>query len=85
MQPGHWYARSDLGHLAGLTDSEITGVQLFSHGYLTRLRNPDFRQRTDPEFLYTLTPAGKQRRSLLQALAENGANHATVLTEGARR
>jgi hypothetical protein len=62
MEPGHWYARSDLGHLAQLTESAITGVRLFSHGLLTRLRNPDFRQRTDPEFLYTLTKVGEQRR-----------------------
>src|SRR5262249_27796599 len=36
MQPGHWYAVSDLGHLADLTKSEIDGVRLFSHGYLSR-------------------------------------------------
>src|SRR5262249_21295850 len=32
MQSGHWYARSDLGHLAVLTKSEITGVRLFNRG-----------------------------------------------------
>src|SRR5262249_21781083 len=28
MKAGHWYARSDLGNLAGLTESERIGVRL---------------------------------------------------------
>jgi len=85
MQPGHWYARSDLGHLADMTKSEIVGVRLFSHGYLTRRRNPEFRRKRvlgstelsagteQPHYLYTLTAAGQQRRKLLNALAEDDA------------
>jgi hypothetical protein len=37
MKPGAWYARSDLRHLAHLSESEIVGVRIFSHGYLSRL------------------------------------------------
>jgi hypothetical protein len=93
MQPGHWYARSDLGNLAGLTDSARIGVQLFSHGYLTRRRNPEFRRKgvpgstelsagtEEPHHLYTLTPAGEQRRKFLLALAESGASHVTSKVE----
>jgi hypothetical protein len=44
MQPGHWYARRDLGNLANLNDSERIGVRPFSHGYLTR-RRPQRRWR----------------------------------------
>jgi hypothetical protein len=77
MEPGLWYARSDLGNLAGLTESERIGVRLFSHGYLTRRRNPDFRRKgvpgstelsagkEEPHYLYTLTPIGAQRRKFL--------------------
>jgi hypothetical protein len=83
MQPGYWYARSDLGNLADLTESERIGVRLFSHGYLIRRRNPEFRQRVDPEYLYTLTQAGEQRRDFLLALAENDASHVAPRTEGA--
>ncbi len=46
MQPAHWYARSDPGNLAHLTKSERVGVRLFSHGYLTRRRNPEFRRKS---------------------------------------
>jgi hypothetical protein len=72
MQPRCWYARSDLGHLARLSQSEIVGVRLFSHGYLTRRRNPEFKRKgvpgstkltagtEQPHHLYTLTPAGEQ-------------------------
>jgi hypothetical protein len=93
MQPGHWYARSDLGNLAGLTDSERIGVRLFSHGYLTRRRNPEFRRKgvpgstelsagtEEPHYLYTLTPAGEQRRKVLLALAKNDASHVTSKAE----
>jgi hypothetical protein len=93
MQPGHWYARSDLGHLAGLSQSEIVGVRLFSQGYLTRRRNPEFRRKgvpgstklsagtEEPHYLYTLTPAGEQRRKFLLALTENDASHVTSKAE----
>jgi hypothetical protein len=84
MEPGCWYARSDLGHLARLNKSEITGVRLLSHGYLNSVRNPEFRQRTDPEFLYALTRAGEQHRKFLLALLENGASHVALRTESAR-
>ena len=74
MQPGHWYARSDLGHLADLTKSEIDGVRLFSHGYLTRRRNPEWKRweappkERQPYWLYTLTLAGRGRqRELIQS------------------
>jgi hypothetical protein len=68
MEPGHWYARSDLGNLAGLSKSEIVGVRLFSHGYLTRRRNPDWKRwkappkERQPYWLYTLTLAGQGRQ-----------------------
>jgi hypothetical protein len=80
MQPGCWYARSDLGNLADLTESERIGVRLFSHGYLMRRRNPEFRRKgapgstelsagtEQPHYLYTLTPAGVRRRKFLLAL-----------------
>jgi hypothetical protein len=73
---GHWYARSDLGHLADLTKSEIDGVRLFSHGYLTRRRNPEWQRweappkERQPFWLYTLTLAGKGRqRELIQSVS----------------
>jgi hypothetical protein len=90
MQPGHWYARSDLGNLAHLTESERIGVRLFSHGYLTRRRNPEFSRKgvpgstkltagtEQPHYLYTLTPVGEQRRKFLLALAENDASHGAL-------
>lgn len=90
MQPGHWYARSDLGNLAGLTASERIGVRLFSHGYLTRRRNPEFRRKgaavstelsagtEEPQYLYTLTPTGEQRRKFLLAQTENDASGVAV-------
>jgi hypothetical protein len=68
MQPGHWYARSDLGHLARLTESEITGVRLFNHGYLNRRGNPEWQRweappnERQPYWLYTLTPMGIGRQ-----------------------
>jgi hypothetical protein len=92
MQPGHWYARSDLGNLANLTKRERIGVRLFSHGYLTRRRNPESRRKgvsdstelsagtEQPHHLYTLTPAGEHRKFLL-ALAENDASHVTSKVE----
>ena len=76
MKPGHWYARSDLGHLADLTKSEIDGVRLFSHGYLTRRRNPEWKRweappkERQPYWLYTLTLAGRGRqRELIQSVS----------------
>jgi hypothetical protein len=93
MQPRCWYARSDLGNLANLTESERIGVRLFSHGYLTRRRNPDFRRKgvpgstklsagtEEPHYLYTLTPAGEQCRKFLLTLAENDASHPTSKVE----
>jgi hypothetical protein len=76
MQRGHWYARSDLGHLAGLTKSEIEGVCLFSHGYLTRRRNPEWKrwqvppEERQPYWLYKLTPRGMGRqRELTQTVS----------------
>jgi hypothetical protein len=89
-EPGCWYARSDLGHLARLTESERIGVRLFSHGYLTRARNPEFRRKgvpgstelsagtEEPHYLYTLTPAGEQRRKFLLSLVENDASHGAL-------
>ena len=90
MQPGHWYARSDLGNLANLTKRERIGVRLFSHGYLTRRRNPEFRRKgvagstelsagtEEPQYLYTLTPTGEQRRKFLLAQTENDASGVAV-------
>jgi hypothetical protein len=73
MEPGAWYAVSDLRHLAGLP--ETTQFRMFSHGYLTRRANPEYRPRMSrsekgslPKWLYTLTAAGKVRRRLLQLL-----------------
>jgi hypothetical protein len=76
MEPGKWYAVSDLRHLAGLTRNESYSVRLFSHGYLTRRRNPEWKRweappkERQPFWLYTLTPAGRDRQSLLLALGE---------------
>jgi hypothetical protein len=93
MQPGHSYALSDLGSLAHLTESERIGVRLFSHGHLTMRRNPEFRRKgvpgstelsagtEEPHYLYTLTPAGEQRRKFLLALTENDASHVTSKAE----
>lgn len=73
MEPGKWYAVSDLRHLAGLTRNEFLGVRLFSHGYLTRLRNPDWKRwevpprERQPYWLYTLTPVGRGRQRELGA------------------
>ena len=74
MRPGHWYAVSDLRHLAGLTRNESYGVHLFGHGYLTRRRNPEWQRweappkERQPYWLYTLTPAGRGRqRELIQS------------------
>jgi len=73
MEPGHWYARSDLGHLAELAESEIAGVRLFSHDYLTRRRNPEWQRweappkERQPYWLYTLTLAGRSRQCELSA------------------
>ena len=72
MQPGQWCAVSDLRHLAALTRNESLGVRLFSHGYLTRLRNPDWKRwetpprERQPYWLYTLTPAGQERQRYLE-------------------
>jgi hypothetical protein len=73
MEPGKWYAVSDLRHLAGLTRNESLGVRLFSRGYLTRLRNPDWKRweapprERQPYWLYTLTPVGRGRQRELGA------------------
>jgi hypothetical protein len=97
MEPEHWYARSDLGNLADLTDSERIGVRLFSHGYLIRRRNPEFRRKgvpgstrlsagtEQPHYLYTLTPAGEQRRKFLLELAVNGATLSPQSTKALAR
>jgi hypothetical protein len=80
MAPGKWYARSDLGHLADLTKSEIDGVRLFSYGYLSRRRNPEWQRweappmERQPYWLYTLTWAGRDRQRLLLALGEESSN-----------
>jgi hypothetical protein len=73
MEPGAWYAVSDLRHLAGLP--ETTQFRMFSHGYLTRRANREYRPRmsrsekgSQPKWLYTLTTAGKARRRLLRLL-----------------
>jgi hypothetical protein len=73
MEPGAWYAVSDLRHLAGLP--QTTQFQMFRHGYLTRRANPEYRPRmsrsekgSQPKWLYTLTAAGKTRRRLLRLL-----------------
>jgi hypothetical protein len=82
-RPGRWYARSDLGNLAGLTDGERIGVRLFSHGYLTRRRNPEFVSRQvdacEPQYLHTLTPVGEQSRSFL--LTGDSLCHVALRTE----
>jgi hypothetical protein len=70
MEPGAWYARSDLRNLAHLSESEILGVRIFSHGYLSMLPNPEYETVTTPKHLYTLTAAGLARRRLLQQLAK---------------
>jgi hypothetical protein len=87
MQPRCWYARIDLGNLAHLTESERIGVRLFSYGYLTRRRNPEFRRKgvpgptelsagtEEPHYLYTLTPVGEQRRKFLLGLTEKDTSH----------
>jgi hypothetical protein len=70
MEPGAWYAVSDLRHLAGLP--ETTQFRMFSHCYLTRRANPEYRPRMSRsekgsllKWLYTLTTAGVTRRRLL--------------------
>jgi hypothetical protein len=76
MEPGSWYAVTDLMNLARLTRNESLGVRLFSHGYLTRRRNPEWQRweappnERHPHWLYTLTPAGLERQRLLLALGE---------------
>jgi hypothetical protein len=69
------------------------GVRLFSHGYLTRRRNPEFSRKgvpgstelsagtEQPHYLCTLTPAGEQHRKFLLDLAENDAIHVAERTE----
>jgi hypothetical protein len=80
MEPGKWYAVSDLRHLAGLTRNESHSVRLFSHGYLTRRRNPEWQRweappkERQPFWLYTLTPAGRDRQRLLLSLGEESEN-----------
>jgi hypothetical protein len=70
MEPGAWYARSDLRYLARLSESEILGVRIFSHGYLSMLPNPEYKTVTTPRNLYTLTTAGQARRLLLLKIAK---------------
>jgi hypothetical protein len=74
MEPGAWYARSDLRCLARLSKSEIMGVQIFSHGYLSRLPNPEYKTVTNLRHLYTLTAAGLARRLLLLEIAKAESN-----------
>jgi hypothetical protein len=75
MQPGHYYARSDLGNLANLTKSERIGVRLFSHGYLSRRRNSEWQRweappkERQPFWLYTLTLTGQGRQRELTQTA----------------
>ena len=91
MQPGAWYAVSDLRNLARLTRSQSLGVRLFSHGYLTRRRNPEWKRweappkERQPYWLYTLTPAGEQHRKFLLALAEYDATPVAYLPEARTR
>ena len=78
--------RASISGIWPVRPSEITGVRLFSHRYLTRrdaTRNSDGRELTagaeQLHYLYTLTPVGEQRRKFLLTLAENDASHAESL------
>jgi hypothetical protein len=84
MEPGCWYARRDLGNLVGLTRNQALGVRIFSHGYLTRRRNPEWQRWEVPPkerlpfWLYTLTPAGRDRRCHLEPLTRNTAREQSL-------
>ena len=80
-----WYARIDLGNLAGPTerDHRRPAIQPQIPDQARRNRNSDRRELTagaeQLHYLYTLTPVGEQRRKFLLALAENDASHAESL------
>jgi hypothetical protein len=75
MDPGKWYARSDLVRAAGVERNARGKVnqQLLARGMVERRRNPAYRgfERRgghlpvkEPEWLYRLTEAGQMQREL---------------------
>lgn len=76
MNPGRWYARSDLMRAAGANRTARGKVNqvLLARGWVERRRNPAFRgfERRggylpikEPEFLYRLTSAGEAQREMV--------------------
>ena len=81
MEPNRWYGKSDMANLANLSKNNVAGMCTFSFGYLTKCTNPEWKpaakgipicnqDRSEPKYLYTLTPAGEARRRLLLLLDE---------------
>jgi len=80
MQPGQWYARSDLMRAAnvGRPARGKVNQRLLALGFVERRRNPKYRgpvvraggyrHFVEPEFLYRLTAAGELKREALQLL-----------------
>jgi hypothetical protein len=75
MDPGAWYASVDLSRGANLDYGSCKAwvVKYCQRGLLRRVENPEWReqragQRSEPRWLYMLTPAGENRRALALAL-----------------